>query len=109
MENVVRPKMPPAQRAKQFMPFAAVKGLEEALALQEIERQEKVEPDAGVVEAINRALTRLSVGEQVQVCYFCKGSYTQAVGSVTAINEHRQYLEVDGARVYFEDIHSIRN
>jgi len=35
---VLRAKMPLAERAKQFMPFAAVKGLEEALAAVERER-----------------------------------------------------------------------
>lgn len=32
-----RPKMPIARRAKQFMPFAALKGLDEALARKEWE------------------------------------------------------------------------
>lgn len=34
----LRAKMPLAERAKQFMPFAAVKGLEEALAAVERNR-----------------------------------------------------------------------
>ena len=37
----IRQKMPPGQRAKQFMPFAALKGLEEALARQEKKAAEK--------------------------------------------------------------------
>lgn len=38
MENKkVRPKMPVAQRAKQFMPFAAVAGLDRAIKMKEIE------------------------------------------------------------------------
>jgi len=35
--NKTRPKMSPADRAKQFMPFDAVKGLREALAKKEAE------------------------------------------------------------------------
>ena len=31
MDKKARPKMPPSQRAKQFMPFDAVAGLREAL------------------------------------------------------------------------------
>ena len=41
MGNKVRPKMSPADRAKQFMPFDAVKGLREALAKKEAEFLEK--------------------------------------------------------------------
>ena len=37
MGNKIRPKMSPADRAKQFMPFDAVKGLREALAKKEAE------------------------------------------------------------------------
>lgn len=37
MENRTRAKMPVAERAKQFMPFAAVKGLNEALSKKENE------------------------------------------------------------------------
>lgn len=37
MENKKRGKMPVAQRAKQFMPFAAVTGLDEAIRRVELE------------------------------------------------------------------------
>ena len=37
-----RPKMSPADRAKQFMPFAALKGYEEALREKELEIEAKM-------------------------------------------------------------------
>ena len=37
-----RPKMSPADRAKQFMPFAALKGYEEALREKEREIEERM-------------------------------------------------------------------
>lgn len=45
MENKNRPKMPAEQRAKQFMPFAAVTGLEEALR----QKEKEVEADCGII------------------------------------------------------------
>ena len=43
------PKMSPAERAKQFMPFAALKGYEEALRAKEREIESKAEdPNAEV-------------------------------------------------------------
>lgn len=42
-----RPKMSPAERAKQFMPFAALKGYEEALREKEREMEEKMKTQVG--------------------------------------------------------------
>lgn len=42
-----RPKMSPADRAKQFMPFAALKGYEEALRKKELEMEEKMKRETG--------------------------------------------------------------
>ncbi len=39
---IKRPKMPIEQRAKQFMPFAAVTGLEKALREKEIEVEQSI-------------------------------------------------------------------
>lgn len=42
-----RPKMSPADRAKQFMPFAALKGYEEALRKKEQEVEERMKNQVG--------------------------------------------------------------
>ncbi len=39
MDKKMRPKMPPSQRAKQFMPFDAVAGLRDALREKEREME----------------------------------------------------------------------
>lgn len=43
--NNVHIKMTPEERAKQFMPFAALKGYEEALRAKEKEMEQKAEPE----------------------------------------------------------------
>lgn len=43
--NTVHIKMTPEERAKQFMPFAALKGYEEALRAKEKEMEERAEPE----------------------------------------------------------------
>ncbi len=45
MENKKRPKMSRLDRAKQFAPFAALKGFEEALAKKEEEIRRKQEEE----------------------------------------------------------------
>ena len=96
--------MPPEARAKQFMPFAALKGFEDALSLQEKKYQQKATLDEEEIEKINRALNRLNVGDETRLVYFYEGRYTPINGEVKAIDPRRQYLEIGGARVYFEDI-----
>ena len=96
--------MPPEARAKQFMPFAALKGFEEALSLRECRSQQKAALDEEEIEKINRRLTRLAVGDEVRLIHFYQGRYTPVNGTVRVLDAQRQYLEVDGTRVYFEDI-----
>lgn len=45
IKNSVHIKMTREERAKQFMPFAALKGYEEALRRKEAEVEAKAEPD----------------------------------------------------------------
>lgn len=59
MANKIRPKMSPRDRAKQFMPFDAVKGLREALMKKEKEilgreEVERVEENAGFFGNIHK-------------------------------------------------------
>lgn len=60
-----RAPMPREQRAKQFLPFAGVKGLDEALRAQEQKmlREYRVELDDGTVEEISAVLAELGKGD----------------------------------------------
>ena len=96
--------MPPEARAKQFMPFAALKGFEEALSLQETMKQPKAALDEEEIEKINRSLNKLAVGDEARLVYYYAGRYTPVNGTVKQIDAHRQFLELDGRRIYFDDI-----
>ena len=96
--------MPNEARAKQFMPFAALKGVEEALRLQEQKFQQKAALDEEEIEKINRILNKLNVGDETRLIYFYEGSYTPVNGEIKKIDPHRQYLEIGDARIYFDDI-----
>ena len=104
MGSETRAKMPPEARAKQFMPFAALKGFEAALSLQEKKTQQKAALDEEEVEKINRILNKLTVGDEAKLIYSRAGRYTPAGGTVRLINEQRQYLELDETRIFFDDI-----
>ncbi len=96
--------MPPETRAKQFMPFAALKGFEEALCLQEMQIQQKAALDEEEIAKINRELNKLAVGDETRLLYYYAGRYTPVNGTVRQIDEHRQFLELDDRRIFFDDI-----
>ena len=96
--------MPNEARAKQFMPFAALKGFEEALSLQEQKFQQKAALDEAEIEKINRELNKLRVGDETRLIYFYEGRYTPVNGEIKKIDPHRQYMEIGEARICFDDI-----
>ena len=63
-------KMPIADRAKQFMPFAALKGLPEALAAKEKILVQKVELSPEMEEELDRRMHLIRRGEVITAVYF---------------------------------------
>ena len=65
-------KMPVADRAKQFAPFSALRGLEDALARKEAELlyEEKKILSEDTVASINRVLCRVDEGMTVRLEYY---------------------------------------
>lgn len=107
MENNLRQKMPISERAKQFMPFAALKGLPEALTHMEREHNAKSKKELSEEMAadLNRSLLSLSLGCQATICYYKAGHEHQITGSVTKLDATFRYLLVDGTlRIAFDDL-----
>jgi len=93
-------------RAKQFLPFDSMKGLQEALRAQEemqsrVEKRELGEEDA---EHISHLLGQTSRGDTVKVVYYRSGRYVTAEGEVTAFDPIRRTFVVDGQKISFDDI-----
>ena len=106
MEHKQRAKMPASQRAKQFMPFAAVKGLEKAILEQEqtIQRTERIEIGEERVQAINQALNHLEKGKHISVKVYSNGLYRTVQGEVEQIDLAKRAMRVSGTFVPFESI-----
>ena len=101
-----RVKMSPEERAKQFLPFSAVRGLEEAL---ERKRQELfVEvphvlcPDAE--EEINDTLNNLTKGDVVEVEFYDGVKNSLISGSVDSVRNKTKDIVVNGKVIRFEVI-----
>lgn len=98
--------MPVANRAKQFMPFAAVKGLNEALRAKERElcltdKKELADDGCAELEAHFEAVRK---GTNVTAVYFCGGEYLTASGSVTLCDTVNRILRVGDSKISFDDI-----
>ena len=124
------PRMPLSQRAKIFMPFAALAGYEEAVRAKEVPYEPKRELDPEERDALNRRLQRLRQLSKdgptarrnrvrVKVVYFqiCTdrwndafgkdGLYETVEGLVNRVDTVRKVLVIDGTEIPFSDIYTL--
>lgn len=89
-----RPKMTLLQRAKQFMPFAALRGFQELLQEVARYREEKKELSADQLEVLDRELRRIPLGRNIAVLYYDGRTYTRYTGILRKVDEVRHTLYV---------------
>ncbi|MBP3477285.1 MAG: YolD-like family protein [Lachnospiraceae bacterium] len=104
MANKPKNKMTIADRAKQFMPFAALKGLPDALALKEKITVDKIELSEEMAEALDQEMHKLAKGKIAMVVYFYKEEYLKITGMVARIDETSRLLQIVNTKIPFDDI-----
>lgn len=115
-----RPHMPSADRAAQFMPFAALTG--HGAAVEETARltSERIEPDESFKALLDQKLRiireHLSEHPEVSITYFIPdlkkegGSYAVAEGRVIRINEYDKTIALsDGTKLPIDEIIEIES
>lgn len=102
--NIRRKKMTPAERAKQFMPFSALKGLEDALREKEIIKVPKPELSEDAAEIIDRTLRQLEPLNIITVVHYKDGEYLQTKGVVAKIDKENKRLQIVDTLIEFNDI-----
>ena len=105
-----RVKMSREERAKQFLPFSAVRGLEEAL---ERKRQELFVEVPHVLcsdaeEEINDTLNNITKGDTVEIEFYDGVKNTLVKGSVDYIKEKECVISVEGKTIKFEIIGKVK-
>lgn len=96
-------------RAKQFVPFDALKGLQEELRIRE-ERRTRVKKKTlseDQIEKISRVLSRLEEGSKVAICLYSKGHYIKIDGYISEINQIYEYIKIGNEKVFFDDIYKL--
>lgn len=99
-----RQKMSREDRAKQFMPFAALRGYEEALRRKEKTVAAKTEVSEEYAELLDRKLRQIRKNDIITVIFFHRNEYLKLTGMVAGIDEASRILQVVNVRIPFEDI-----
>lgn len=94
-------------RAKQFMPFAALKGYEEALRAKEKIVVEKIELSEEKKEELDFKLRQITKRDMITVVYFHEGEYIKVEGMVSRLDKDARILKVVNTKISFEDIYEI--
>lgn len=94
-------------RAKQFIPFAAVKGYEEALRAKEKIVVEKIELSEEKKAELDFKLHQIKKNDIITVVYFLKDEYIKMEGMVSRLDTDARILKVVNTKIPFEDIYEI--
>lgn len=109
-ERCTRAGRPRADRAAQFMPFAALTGYYELAREQELARlaeprHELTEEEA---EELSHVLVGLKRGDQVRVRRYERDRYVRRTGTVNEVDATRRVLRLGATAIPFDDIAGIK-
>ena len=96
-----------AERAKQFMAFSPLKGLDKALLAQEQVREARIYLGEDAQQELNAKLQNLEPGERVTAEYYHGGRYVRACGTVTKIDLAARHLILGETRIPLDDLKNI--
>lgn len=102
-----RGKMERSERAKQFMPFAALKGFEELLAEKEKIIVSKIELSEERKAELDNKMRFIRKNDMITVTYYAQNEYLKICGMVSGIDTNARYLKVVNIRIPFDDIYDI--
>ena len=96
-------------RAKQFAPFDALKGLREALAKKEYDlgKVERGEHCEELDAEISEQLSKVQRGDRIALTCYEDGYYVKVIGAVKEINTIFKYVVIGNGKVFFDDIYGV--
>lgn len=92
------------ERAKQFMPFAALKGFEDLVNEQTRSPEKRRELCEEDIQLISEKLAEIEKNDLIEITYYKIDGYTIKRGAVSEINFLRHYVTVVKEKIFFEDI-----
>ena len=99
-----------ADRAKQFQPFDALKGLQEELRSREERRTRVAKRELGEEreEEISMELAKIYKRSEIDITFYRGGHYYSLQGTVIEKNDIYKYLIVGRERIYYTDIYELK-
>ena len=95
-------------RAKQFMPFDALKGFREAIKEKEKQVESKRIVDEDKSNDINSVLSRLKVGQRIEITYYEEYRYITKEIYIKKISFQSGKINLNNNIIYFEDIKDVK-
>ncbi len=94
-------------RARQFMPFAALKGYHDLVREREQVRVAQHDVTDEQAQALSHSLSRLSKGDTANITHYEDGKYLTTCGTVLEINETLRTMSIGGSDISFDGIVAI--
>ena len=96
-----------ADRARQFLPFAALRGFDGML--REIEKQSvpKKELTEEELRLLNQKIKSIGKGSNICIVHYEKSAYTETKGTVSFIDPVFRRIFVGEKSIFFDNIQSI--
>lgn len=82
-------------RAKQFLPFDALKGLQEALREKEREYEEKKDLSEDTLNDLNNKFNQIDNGSLVKITFYKNGKYSEIKGRVANIDYVKKKIQIN--------------
>ncbi|MBQ1260612.1 MAG: hypothetical protein IIX96_01205 [Clostridia bacterium] len=96
------------ERARQFMPFSALKGFENLIDERNFIPTPRRRPSEEKAQSISLRLSKIKKGTAVEIIYYDVSSYKRLCGCVREIDTVFKRLTVGSVEVRFSDIFDIR-
>ena len=96
-----------ADRARQFMPFSALRGFEELINRVESAPTPRRELSEYEAELLGRKLLKLTRGSLVAVTYYNGEAYVRQEGMLSEIDYTLRFLRVVKKQIAFDDISDV--
>lgn len=92
-------------RARQFLPFDALKGFQEALKEKEIEYVEKRELSEDSIEQLSKEISLLLKGDMIKIKYYTNKQYKYIEGTIKKVDSVKKSIILLGdTTIRFDDI-----
>ena len=82
-------------RAKQFLPFDALKGLQEALKEKEIEYEERKELSEDSLYELDKIFNKIEIGNTIIIKFYKYRVYKEINGTVTYIDYNKKKILIN--------------